>query len=327
MNNRTKVSKPEKVRKKDRFSSENVDKLTWKKDFKKNKALYLIFLIPAAYFITFNYAPMVGILMAFENYKVSKGLFGSEWVGFANFIELFSGDQFPIALRNTVMMALLNLTLGFMAPVILGLLISQLRNKRMSRAVQTVTYMPYFVSAVVATALAQEFLKDTGAITQFLSLFGFEKQNWIANNGVSFWFINCFIGIWQGAGYGAIIYIAAISNISNDQYEAAAIDGANRWNRLWNVTIPGVLPIIVMMFTIQIGLVFKIGFDKVLLLYMPSTYEYSDVLYTYTYRMAFGSSINFGLSTASGLLQSVVAMILLIVGNKLSAAATNHSLF
>ena len=302
-------------------------KKTWSYDFKKNWPLYLIFLIPFVFFVIFKYIPMVGILMAFEDYKVARGLFGSQWVGMSNFIELFSGEQFPTALRNTICMALLNLTLGFVGGPILGLLICQLRSKVASRVVQTVTYMPYFVSAVVCCSLAQEFLNDNGAITQFLTLFGFEKQNWLAVNGPSFWIINCLLGVWQGAGYGAIIYIATIEGINQNLYEAACIDGASRWQRVWNITIPQVMPIVVMMFTMQVGLVFMVGFDKVLLLYMPSTYEYSDVLYTYTYRMAFGSSNNFGLSTASGLFQSIVGTILLIGGNKLSAMATKHSLF
>jgi ABC-type polysaccharide transport system permease subunit len=271
--------------------------------------------------------PLGGILMAFENYKVSKGLFGSDWVGFDNFKELFTGEMFPLAMRNTVAMAVLNLTIGFIAPVILGLLIGQLRSHRFSRTVQTVSYMPYFVSAVVCCSLTREFLNDTGAITQLLSSFGLEKQNWLANNSPSFWLINTFLGVWQGAGYSAIIYIATIHGINRDLYEASAIDGAGRWKQLCCITIPGVLPIIVMMFTIQIGVVFVTGFDKVLLLYMPSTYEHSDVLMTYTYRMAFGSSNSFGLSTASGLLQSIIGTTLLIVGNKLSAKSTNYSLF
>lgn len=302
-------------------------KKTWQYDFKKNWILYAIFLIPFVFFLIFKYIPMAGILMSFQDYKVSKGLLGSTWVGLDNFKELFSGDQFPIALRNTCAMAVLNLTLGFIAPVVLGLLVGQLQSKKFSRVVQTVTYMPYFVSAVVCCSLAAEFLNDTGAITQFLSMFGLETKNWLANNGPSFWFINCFLGIWQGAGYGSIIYIATIAGINKDQYEAACIDGASRWQRLKNVTLPGVMPVIVMMFTMQVGLVFMTGFDKILLLYMPSTYEFSDCLSTYTYRMAFGSSNNFALSTASGLLQSIVGTILLITGNKLSAKATKHSLF
>jgi ABC-type polysaccharide transport system permease subunit len=135
------------------------------------------------------------------------------------------------------------------------------------------------------------------------------------------------LGVWQGAGYGAIIYIATIEGIDQNLYEAACIDGASRWQRVLNITIPQVLPIMVMMFTMQIGLIFMVGFDKILLMYMPSTYEYADCLSTYTYRMAFGSSNNYGLSTASGLFQSVVGTILLIVGNKLSAKATKYSLF
>ena len=266
----------------------------WGYDLKKNWPLYVIFLIPFIFFVVFKYIPMVGILMAFEDYKVARGLFGSEWVGWENFIELFSGEQFPTALRNTVAMALLNLTLGFVAGPILGLLIGQLRSKRFSRVVQTVTYMPYFVSAVVCCSLAQEFLDDNGAITQFLTLFGFERQNWLAVNGPSFWLINCLLGVWQ---------------------------------RVWNITIPQIMPIVVMMFTMQIGLVFMTGFDKVLLIYMPSTYEFSDCLSTYTYRMAFGSSNDFGLSTASGLFQSVVGTILMVGGNKLSAMTTKHSMF
>lgn len=318
---RQKKTEPKKRRKKQKAT------MSWKEDFKKNKVLYLIFLIPATYFLVFYYRPMVGILMSFQNFKVSKGLLGSDWIGFQNFIELFTGEQFVLALRNTTMIALLNLIIGFIAPVVLSLFVVQLRSDRFSRMVQTITYMPYFVSSVVVTSLAAEFLSNTGAVTQFLTFFGLEQKNWIANSGPSFWLIMTVIAVWQGAGYGAIIYIASIKSISKDQYEAAAIDGANRWRQLWSITIPGILPILIMMFTVQIGLVFKVGFDKVLLLYMPSTYEFSDVLYTYTYRMAFGSQINFGLSTASGLFQSIIAMTLLIVGNKLSKAVAKSSLF
>ena len=307
------------------FKKKNTD--SWKKDFKKNWILYLMFLIPLVFFVIFRYIPMVGILMAFQDFKVSKGIFGSEWVGFANFVELFEGDQFTVALRNTTAMALLNLTIGFAAPIILGVIVAQVRSSRVSRGVQTITYMPYFVSAVVATTLASEFLSDNGALTQLISLFGYEKKNWLANNGPSFWLINTFIGIWQGAGYSSIIYITAMKNVNPDLYEAAAMDGANRWKQVWHITLPSIVPLIAMLFTMQIGLVFVVGFDKILLMYLPSTYEYSDVLYTYTYRMAFSSGSNFSLATASGLLQSIIGMTLLIFGNKLSGKATNNSLF
>ena len=159
-------------------------KNTWKYDLKKNGALYLIFLIPFTFLLIFKYIPMVGILMAFQDYKVAKGLFGSPWVGLDKFKELFAGAQFGYAFRNTVYMALLNLTLGFIIPVILGLLISQVRNKRTSRVVQTTTYMPYFVAPVVVCTLAKEFLKEGGAITMFLTMFGLPNQNWLAVNAI-----------------------------------------------------------------------------------------------------------------------------------------------
>lgn len=299
----------------------------WIKDFASNWPLYLIFLIPAAYFIVFNYVPMFGVLMAFQEFRVAKGFFGSDWVGFENFKQLFTSPEFPLAFRNTCMMALLNLTLGFIAPVILALLISQLRSKRMARGVQTVTYMPYFVSTVVCTSLAAMFLDSNGAITKVLSVFGLPERNWIAYNSPSFWFINCFIEIWQGMGYGAIIYIATISGINKDYYDAASIDGANRWRMLTNVTVPSILSTIIMMFTLKIGTIFMTGFDKILLLYMPTTYEYADVMHSLTHRLAFGQTNGYSVSTASGLFQSVIGTALMLAGNKLSAKLAKTSVF
>ncbi len=300
---------------------------SWKHEFNRNWTLYVLFIPVLAYFVIFHYAPMVGLLMAFEKFKPTRGLFGSEWVGLENFRDLFTGDTFAKVLRNTAAMALLNLTVGFAAPVILAMLLSQVRLKRFKRTVQITSYMPYFVSAVVVTSLASEFLSSTGALTMVLSWFGFDKQNWLANpKAPVFWLINTFIEIWQGAGWGSIIYIAAIANVNGDLHEAAAIDGANRWQRMWKVTFPTILPLIIVMFTMRIGLVFRQGFDKVLLLYMPSTYDVSDCLYTYTYRMAFGQTVNYGLSTASGLFQSVIGSTLLIISNKLSRKLSGSSL-
>ena len=300
---------------------------TWRYDLRRNWQIYLLFIPVAIYFITFHYAPMFGLAMAFERFKPTKGIFGSQWIWFDNFKDLFVGDTFLLVLRNTTAMALLNLTVGFAAPVILAMLLSEVRIRRFSRKVQVISYMPYFVSAVVVTTLASEFLSSTGALTTILSWFGFDRQNWLANSHKPvFWLINTFIEIWQGAGWGSIIYFAAISNVNGDLHEAAAIDGANRWQRMWRVTFPSILPLIIVMFIMRIGLVFRQGFDKVLLLYMPATYEVSDCLYTYTYRMAFGQTVNYGLSTASGLFQSVIGTTLLLVSNKLSKKFTGSSM-
>ncbi|HAL73632.1 MAG TPA: sugar ABC transporter permease [Clostridiales bacterium] len=301
---------------------------SWKYDFNRNLVVYALFIPVAIYFIVFHYLPMFGLLMAFENFRVTKGVFGSEWVGLSNFVELFNGDTFIKVLRNTTAMALLNLTLGFAAPVIIAMLVTQINYVKFRRTIQTITYMPYFVSAVVVTTLASEFLSNQGALTMLLSLFGFEQQNWIANPNIPvFWLINTGIGIWQFSGYGAIIFIAAIANVNGDLYEAAAIDGAGRWKRLWRITVPSILPLLLVMLTLRVGTVFRIGFDKVLLLYMPSTYETADCLYTYTYRMAFGQTVNYGLATASGLFQSVISTVLLLVSNGLSKKYSKSSMF
>ncbi len=303
-------------------------RLSWKKDFQMNWQLYLIFIPGGLYFLLFHYAPMVGTLTAFQDYRINKGIFGSDWVGLQNFIDLFTGDTFGSVMRNTVSMALLNLTIGFIAPIILALLVSEIHFKRFRRLGQTVTYMPYFVATVGVAYLVTEFLGVNGAITQLLSLFGIEKRNWLANTDIPvFWLINLFTDIWQGAGFGSIIYTAAIANVNRDLYEAAAIDGVNRWQRLIKITIPAIMPTIVTMLTLRVGLVFTQGFDKILLLYMPSTYEVADVLTTYTYRMAFGQGTNYGLSAASGLFQSVVATALLLISNHLNKKATSSSLF
>ena len=303
--------------------------VTWKQDLRRNGVIYLLFVPVAVYFIIFSYIPMIGISVAFMDYKPIRPLFSNHWVGLENFQELFTGETFALVMRNTTAMALLNLTLGFIAPVLLALLMSEVKFKKYRRTMQTVSYMPHFVAAVVVAQLVRELLGSDGAITQLLTALGAERQNWLANANVPvFWLINSFTDIWQGVGFGTIVYIAAISNINKDFHEAAAIDGANRWQRMLKITIPGILPMVVMLFTLRVGLVFVAGFDKILLLYMPSTYDASDVLTTYTYRMAFGSGGgNYGLSAASGLFQSVIGTTLLLFSNWISRKAVNSSLF
>lgn len=304
-------------------------KMTWKKDFKRNWPVYLIFLVPFVYIFVLHYIPMFGLAMAFQDYEINKGIFGSKWVGFQNFITLFTADEFPRALRNTVCISLLKMTIGFIMPVIFALLLSLLRNRKYKRAVQTMSYLPNFVAAVVVAALVTEFLAKDGPITMLLCrLFGAENQNWLANDQVPvFWVIYLIMGIWQGMGWGSIMYVAAIATVNGDLHEAAAIDGATRLQRLTKITIPCIMPTIIMMFVMNIGLSFASGFDNILLLYMPSTYNVADTIYTYTYRMAFTGSPNYGLSAASGLFQSVVGTVLLVGSNYMSRKLSDSSLF
>lgn len=304
----------------------NLSRQTWAKDWKHNKMVYLIFLPVFLYFLIFHYLPMFGIVMAFQDFSISKGVFGSKFTGLANFIELFSGDAFPNALKNTVIISVFNLTLGFVAPLIFAFLITSVRNKKIRRICQSMSYMPNFVAAVVVTNLVKLFLGYDGPLTALFTAMGFEQQNWLANaNPPVFWLINCLMGVWQSFGYGSILYVALINNIGKDLHEAAAIDGANRWQRMWKITLPIMVPTILMMFTLQVGMTLRIGYDKILLLYMPQTYSVADCLYTYTYRMAFGSTPDLGLAAASGLFQSIVGTILLVISNILSRKMTDTS--
>ena len=305
-------------------------KNSWRLDIKRNWMVYLIFLPTFLLFLVLNYIPMFGIVMAFQNYKVTSGVFGSEWVHFQNFVTLFTGDEFLNAMKNTLIIGLLKLTIGFIAPILFAILLSLLRSQKYKRVVQTMSYLPNFVAAVVVCSLLMEFLGKNGPLTLFLTWFGAANQNWIANNQApAFWLIYTFMGIWQGVGWGSIMYVASIATVSGDLYEAAALDGAGRMRRLFSITLPSIMPLIVMMFIMNVGLCFTQGYDSILLLYMPSTYNVSDTLYTYTYRLAgfSGGTPDYGLSAASGLFQSVVGSLLLVGSNKLSAKYAGSSLF
>lgn len=306
-----------------------VKKVTWGQDIHKNWQVYVLFLPAFIMTLVLSYIPMFGIVMAFQDYDVLKGFFGSKWVGLDNFITLFTAPEFPRALRNTVCIALLKGTIGFVMPIIFAFMLSMLKSKKYKRTVQTFSYLPNFVAAVVVASLVTEFVAKDGPLTMLLTnVFGLENQNWLANDNIPvFWIIYLVMGIWQGIGWGSIMYVAAISTVNGDLHEAAAIDGATRFQRMMKITLPCIMPTIVMMFVLNVGLSFSAGFDGILLLYMPSTYEVADTVYTYTYRMAFTSGANYSLSAASGLFQSIVGTTLLLGSNYLSKKVSDSSLF
>lgn len=291
-----------------------VSNVTWKQDFKDNGVVYLMFLLPFAFLMIFNYVPMAWLLMAFEDFNFQDGLGGSEWVWFDNFARLFNNPQFWLAFRNTVCMALINLVFGFLFPLVLALLISEVRIKWFKRTVQTISFLPYFISTVVVCMIARMLLDETGAITQFLGWFGVEKQNLLTNDQVPvFWFINAFLEVWQKAGYNSIMFVAVLATIDGDLLEASSIDGANRWHRMFRIKLPNIMPFVLTMLSLNVGMIFLQGFDKILLLYNSDILSVADCMSTFTYRYSFtGASPDYSLSTAAGLFQSIVATILLI---------------
>ena len=302
-----------------------VGKTTWKRDLTMNWSVYLLFLPVFIYFIVFNYLPMFGITMAFQDFKATKGFFASEFIGLANFRAFFTNPDFGNVLRNTLAISLLGLCVAFPLTIVFALQLNEIMQERFKKIVQTISYMPYFVSAVVLCGLIIEFVSSNGIITNMLSVFGLDKQN-LLQNPKYFWWICLFSDIWQGLGYGSIVFIAAISGVSNELHEAACIDGANRLQRVFHVTLPALLPTIVTMLVLRVGLLMTVGFDKILLLYNPSIYETADVISTHVARMGL-ERMQYGYSAAVGLFNSIVATALLLVSNYLSRKLTETSVF
>ena len=294
-------------------------------DMKKNWRLHLVILPVLVFFIVFSYFPMIGILTAFMDYRPTRGFFDSEWIGFAHFARLFQDSKFGLVFRNTIVMALLNLSFGFVAPVAFALLLSEIKVKWVNKTMSVMSYLPNFVAPVVLCNLVTQFLSVDGVITNIFVSLGMEEQDMLSNPDF-FWAINTCVVIWQTMGYSALVFTAAIMAVNQDLHEAAVLDGANRWQRMIHVTLPGILPMIMTMFILKVGLMFSTGFDNILLLYRIDTYDTADVISTYTYRQSFGES-NYGYAAAVGLFQSVIATALLLITNWTSKKVAQTGLF
>lgn len=294
-------------------------------DFQINKTKYLMVLPIIIYFVLFAYRPMYGLLMVFQNFSPRLGIAGSEWIGLANFERFFSDPSAWRIVRNTFNISFWTLVFGFPAPILLALLINEIRNKIFRRVVQTISYMPYFISTVVLCSLIRFFTQSDGLIPEILSIFGFEKTNLLANPNA---FVPIYVisGIWQTIGWDSIIYLAALSGIDQEQYEAAKIDGAGKIQQIKNITLPGLKPTILILFILRMGSLLNIGFEKILLLYSPATYSVADVLSTYVYRMGILNA-DYSYASAIGLLNTLVNVVLLIVTNRLSKKFAGSGLF
>lgn len=299
---------------------------TWRHDWGHNWQTYLIALPVILYFFIFHYLPMFGVTMAFQDFRPTKGFLGSPWVGFQNFIDFFMGPTFWQILRNTLVISFLGLAVGFSASILFALLLEEIDCLGFKKTVQTISYLPYFVSAVVICGLVIDFVSANGIITNLaVRLFGIKKENLLTNPNY-FWIINLLSDIWQGLGYGSIIFVAAISSIDRQLHEAAGVDGAGRLRRLWHITLPGIMPTIITMLILRIGMLMNVGFDKILLLYNPSIYSTADVISTHVQRMGLVRA-QYGYSAAVGLFNSVVATILLVSANMASRKFAETGIF
>ena len=298
---------------------------TLARDFKMNKWKYLIILPVIVYFALFAYKPMYGIIIAFKNFRPSLGIMDSPWVGVKQFQLFFQDIYFVRLLRNTFFISGLSIIFGFPAPILLALLLNEIRCSWFKRGVQTISYMPYFISVVVMCGLIKAFSQTDGVFNDLIASLGGERVNLLSVKR-NFYPIYVGSGIWQSIGWDSIIYLAALSGIDQEQYEAAKIDGAGRFGQMISVTLPGLLPTITILFILRMGGILNVGFEKILLLYQPLTYEAADVVSTYVYRKGIIEA-NYSYSTAVGLFNSAVTIVFLLLTNGISKKVSETSLF
>lgn len=298
-----------------------------KRDVRKNWTMYLLLLPAVAFFVVFSYLPMSGIFMAFEDYDIASGLFGSPWVGFKHFIAFFQDIYFGTMIKNTLIFSLLDIIFVFPAPILLALLIHSVRNKTYRRVILTAVYLPYFISLVVVCGLTKELVSGDGI---FGVLFG--KLHLVKPGTSILGYPKYFRGIivvtniWQSVGFNSVIYIAALSGIDECLYEAADIDGAGRFRKVWNISLPSILPTIMMLLILKIGSMLNVNFEKIYLLYSSATMPVAETISTYVYRVgALGGSYSY--TTAIGLFNSVLGFILLLISNVLSKRFTESGVF
>lgn len=296
-----------------------------KRDIQKHKFKYLIILPVMIYLIVFCYKPMYGVIIAFKDFRAVKGISGSPWVGFKQFTRAFQDDYFWRAFWNTLQISFLQIIFSFPAPVILALLINEVRVGWFKRTVQTITYMPHFVAMVILCGIINTFCQSGGVINDIIVLFGGERTNLLANPDY-FYPIYILSGIWQTVGWDSIIYLAALAGIDQEQYEAAKIDGANRIQQMLYITFPGLIPTISMLLILKLGRVLSVGYEKILLLYQPLTYEVADVLSTYVYRKGMVDA-DYSFSTAINVFNSLINIVFLVTANRLSKKMGQSGLF
>ena len=301
-------------------------KVSWRTDLKKHKIIYAMFAVVMIYYLVFHYLPMAGIVMAFQNFRPAKGFLGSDWVGMKNFIDFFTGPYAGRLIRNTILLNLYLLIFGFPAPIIFALMLNEMRAKRYKSVMQTISYMPHFVSAVVACGIVTMFCQSSGLLTSAFHFLGLSDLVDILAYPKYFRSVYVIMDIWQSVGWGSIIYLATLSNVDLSLYEAADIDGAGRFRKIINITLPALLPVIVVQLIMRIGSMMSLGAGNVILLYRASTYETSDIISSYVYRAGLQNQ-KYSLGTAVDLFNSLINIALLVSANFVSRKLTEESLW
>lgn len=280
---------------------------------KRNLPLYLMLAIPMAYIFLFKYVPLSGLVVAFKKYNIFKGVSGSPWVGFKYFKEAFKSNEFWTAVKNTLILNLGQLLFCFPFPIFLAVMLNEMSHQKLKKSTQTILYLPHFMSMVIVAGIMYQVFGSSGAINNIVKGLGMEPVNFLGNSNnwrIVYWLS----GIWMGTGYGMIVYLAAIAGINTELYDAAYIDGAGRWKRIWHVTLPQIKPTIVTILVMDVGRILSIGFEKPYLLSNVLVKDASEVISTYVYHVGLQSG-RYDYSTAVGLFQSVVALVMVFAAN------------
>ncbi|MDR1060611.1 MAG: ABC transporter permease subunit [Clostridiales bacterium] len=278
--------------------------------------LYVLLAPLLLYYVIFCYLPMFGIVIAFQDYRATRGVFGSEWVGFKHFAAFFSSEYLWRTVRNTLSISGLGLVFGFPAPILLALMLNELRGGAFKKTVQTITYIPHFISVVVIVSIVMNFVSTKGLINELLALLGAEPIRYASDPSL-FYPVYVISGIWQTIGWDSIIFLAALAGVAPELYEAATIDGAKRLRRIWHVTLPGIAPTIALMLILRMGGIMSVGYEKIILMYNPGIYEKADVISTYVFRRGLSDG-QYSFAAAVGLFNSVVNFILLLAADRAS---------
>lgn len=297
-----------------------------KKNFRKNWMLYVMILPVVIYYLVFSYAPMYGVLLAFKNYRIKDGIMGSPWVGLSHFTRFFKSYNFASLIKNTLGISIYSLVVGFPIPIIFALLLNYIKNKPLKKTIQMVSYAPYFISTVVICGMLTIFMNpDTGIFNTILGFFGKESVNFLAKPQ---WFKSIYVwsGVWQGMGWSSIIYISALSGVDYEMHEAAIVDGATKVQRIIHIDLPSIKPTVIMMLILQLGSLMGVGFEKVYLLQNTLNKSAASVISTYVYEVGLLNS-DYGYSTAVGLFNSVINVILLVTANQICKKVADESLF
>ncbi|WP_020617919.1 ABC transporter permease [Paenibacillus daejeonensis] len=291
--------------------------MTWNRLLWKYRWFYLMMLPGLLYYLIYHYLPMGGLVIAFKDYSLGKGIWGSEWVGLANFKEVFNSPEFPRLMRNTLLISVYRILFSMVPDLLFALILNEVRVRWFKKIVQTVTYGPYFLSWVIVYGLAFAFLSpDAGIVNYWIREAGGQTVNFLASSEY-FRPMIIFTDVWKSTGYGAIIYLAALSTINPELYEAATMDGANRWQNIWHITLPGVKDVFVLLLILRIGHIMDAGFDQIYIFLNSRVQEVGDIIDTWVFRRGL-EQLEFSIAAATGLFKSVIGLVLVLGANKLA---------